>query len=182
MFRRDRLPTVPIGREDAQASEGCLQSVDHIANWVRFADTKATILTAGLGVVITMTMSKAENIVQATRQGTLQACAVASLGTLTVGAFLYTLAWLCVAIGPRSGIDYPGLNRFAWPSLVGAAPDQLREHASRTPARDDAWRQAIDLSNLAQRKYGACRKAVRGFAVFVVLAVATVLVAAVLAS
>ncbi|WP_155828275.1 hypothetical protein [Gordonia polyisoprenivorans] len=180
MFRRDHAPQASSGKEGAPPTEGYFQSIDHIANWVRFADTKATILTAGLGVVITMTMSKTDTIVQATHQGTPQACLVACLGTLTVASFLYTLAWLCVAIGPRSGIGYKELNRFAWPSLVNATPDQLRKHASSISAQDDAWRQAIDLSDLAQRKFGACGNAVRGFAVFVVLAVVTVIVASAL--
>ena len=43
----DATPVTP-------ASSGSLSAVDQMSSWVRFADTKATILAAGLGVVVTI--------------------------------------------------------------------------------------------------------------------------------
>lgn len=148
--------------------------MDHMANWVRFADTKATILSAGLGVVLTMLMTNVETIVEALSKGCLAAIAVGGLAGGTLLAALWTLFWLMRAIGPRGTIDYPQFNRFAWPSLLRATREQLAQHAQHTDVRDDAWQQVIDLSVIANTKYDACGQAVRGFAVLVVLGLACV--------
>ena len=43
--------------------------MDQMANWVRFADTKATILAAGFGVVLTMLMTNAKTVATTIKQG-----------------------------------------------------------------------------------------------------------------
>jgi hypothetical protein len=180
---RDRTPNPPSepGKEDDPAdskpADGGFQAMDQMANWVRFADTKATILTAGLGVLMTMLMTNATTIANALREGCVAAAVVGILagGTFLAGA--WTLYWLVRAIGPQSAIQYPHLNRFAWPSLLRATPEQLSEHAARVDVRTDAWQQVIDLSMLADRKFDACGKAVRGFATLAVLGLACVAVA-----
>ncbi|WP_104105478.1 hypothetical protein [Nocardioides sp. 616] len=148
-----------------------------MANWVRFADTKATILFAGLGVALTMMMSKAPTIVDATKTGCKSACAVGILVALTGAALLWTLGWLVAVIGPRRRIAYARLNRFAWPSLVSATVADIDEHAATARLQDDAWQQVLDLSRLAEKKFGACGMAVWGFAAFVVFGVCCVIVA-----
>lgn len=148
--------------------------MDQIANWVRFADTKATILTAGLGVVLTMLTTNADTITSAVKEGCPAAYIVGTLSALVLIAFGYTLFWLVRAIGPRSNVDYNTLNRFAWPTLTKATTDQLADHAEKVDVRTDAWQQVIDLSVLANRKFDACGRAVKGFSVLVVLGVAAV--------
>lgn len=148
--------------------------MDQMANWVRFADTKATILIAGFGVVLTMLMASARTVADAMREGCIALAVVGVLGgamILTVG---WTLFWLVRAIGPQSTIQYPHLNRFAWPSLLRATPEELAQHARRVDVRTDTWQQVIDLSTLANRKFEACGRAVRGFALLVVLGLACV--------
>ncbi|WP_238422916.1 Pycsar system effector family protein [Gordonia sp. 'Campus'] len=148
-----------------------------MANWVRFADTKATILTAGLGVVLTMLMTNAGTITSAIKTGCPAAYVVGTLSVLLLIAFGYTLFWLIRAIGPRSNVAYSTLNRFAWPTLTKATIDQLADHMKKVDVRTDAWQQVLDLSVLANRKFDACGRAVKGFAVLIVLGVATVTLA-----
>jgi hypothetical protein len=175
---RTRSPPPEAGKgeepADGKPADGGFQAMDHMANWVRFADTKATILTAGLGVVLTMLMTNAKTIADALREGRVAAAVVAVLAGGTLLAVGWTLYWLVRAIGPQSAIQYPHLNRFAWPSLLRATSEQLTQHTQRVDVRNETWQQVIDLSALANRKFEACGKAVRGFAVLVVLGVACV--------
>jgi len=140
-----------------------------MAGWVRFADTKATILAAGLGVAVTMLANSAKPVVQALKSTT--SCTTTnvllSLCIITIGAFLWTLFWIIRAIAPRSEVPYTGLNRFAWPSLVNATADELASHTAQTAVTDDAWQQAIDLAKIAKRKFTACKFAIYGFGVVV---------------
>lgn len=61
-WRKTAPKATPIDAPDAEHADGCFQAMDQMANWVRFADTKATILTAGLGVALTMLMTNAGTI------------------------------------------------------------------------------------------------------------------------
>ena len=61
--RLDGLQASP--KPDAKPGDGSFQAMDQVAHWVRFADTKATILTAGLGVVMTMLMTNSGKVVAA---------------------------------------------------------------------------------------------------------------------
>jgi hypothetical protein len=167
----------PDSPTDSKPTDGEFQSMDQMANWVRFADTKATILTAGLGVVLTMIMSNAKAIATAMHEGCTEAAVLSVLAGGALLAIGWTLFWLVRAIAPRTGIDYTALNRFAWPSLVRATPEQLAEHNRSVDVRADAWQQVIDLAGIANRKFDACGKAVWGFATLVVLGLATVAVA-----
>lgn len=161
-------------KPDAKPADGGFQAMDQIANWVRFADTKATILTAGLGVVLTMLMTNADTITKATKEGCPAAFVVGSLSGMALIAGGYTLFWLVRAIGPQSGVGYNTLNRFAWPTLTKATVDQLIDHAHKVEVCTDVWQQVIDLSIIANRKFDACRRAIKGFAVLVVVGVAAV--------
>jgi hypothetical protein len=157
--------------------EGASQALDQIANWVRFADTKATILTAGTGVVLTMIVANAKTIVIAFRHGSAAAWSTGILAALTGTAVLWTLFWLVRAIGPRSRVTYSRLNRFAWPTLTKATVADIRGHVAQFTVDEDSWQQVLDLSKLAERKFDACGKAVWGFALVAVFAVSCVITA-----
>lgn len=175
LSRRCSRKSTETGAEDkpdGEPADGSFQAVDQMANWVRFADTKATILTAGLGVVLTMLMTNAKTVATAIKQGCPDAYIVGTLVGLALIAFFYTLFWLVRAIGPQSNVRYNTLNRFAWPTLLATTTDQLIHHSSKFDVRTDAWQQVIDLSVLANRKFDACGRAVKGFAILVVLGVA----------
>lgn len=175
--RRTALDTVPSEVPDARPSDGSFQALDHMANWVRFADTKATILTGGLGVVLTMLITNANTAISAIKGSCPAAYIVGGLSALALISSGYTLFWLVRAISPQSNMSHRSLNRFAWPTLANATSDELAEHAKHVDVRIDAWRQVADLSALASRKFDACRRAVKGFAFLVALGVATVVAA-----
>ncbi|WP_043499136.1 hypothetical protein [Georgenia sp. SUBG003] len=164
--------TPPSGQSD-----GAFQSLDQMANWVRFAETKATILTAGLGVVLTMLMAKVDLVVTVLAQGCRSALIVGGLALVVLVTFLWTLFWLMRAIGPQKSVNYSRLNRFAWPSLLQASTAQVVEHVGRVKVSDDAWQQVVDLARLADRKFTACGRAAWGFAVLIVAGLGCVLTA-----
>lgn len=158
-------------------ADGSYQALDHMANWVRFADTKATILTAGLGVVLTMLMTNGKTIILAMHKGCLAASVTGSLSALSLVAVVYTLFWLLRAIGPQRSVSSKKINRFAWPTLVDVTRRDLMTHATTVSANEDAWEQVLDLTNLANRKFHACSRAVGGFAALVLVGIACVVAA-----
>ncbi|WP_460802914.1 hypothetical protein [Nocardiopsis aegyptia] len=159
-----RSQNTDINRPSLSTVDGGFQSLEHIANWVRFADTKATILTAGLGVVVTMLMTNSKIITTAITSGCVAAFTVGILAIISSAAFLWTLFWLMRAISPQRNVSYAEINRFAWPSLANTTPTELIAHINRVDVQNDTWHQVIDLSKIAARKFNACNKAVRGFA------------------
>lgn len=173
--RSTRIPGQPVeGQRDEKPTDGAFEALDQMANWVRFADTKATILTAGLGIVVTALMANAKTISCAIRRGGMGGYVVGPLAGLALLAAGYTLIWLVCTIGPQGKVTVSGFNRFAWPTLSNATVDQLIDHTRNVDVRADAWRQVIDLSTVAERKFNACSHAVKGFAVLIVLSAATV--------
>ncbi len=166
----------------APETSGSLAAITEIAGWVRFADTKVTILAAGLGVVVTMFTNSAGAVAKAISASCPAKLVVGGLAVAAVISFLWTLFWVMRAIAPRSVVPYNKLNRFAWPSLVGATADQLVAHAAQNSIEADAWQQVVDLAGVAERKFNACKLAIYGFAVMIVVGVFTVLSAAALSS
>lgn len=158
-------------------SSGSLAAVDQMSNWVRFADTKATILAAGLGAVITILTSSATTVVKALDAACPVRLVVGGLAAATVLAFFWTLFWVVRAIAPRKALPYETLNRFAWPSLIGATAEQLVAHANQRGIEADAWQQVVDLAAIANSKFDACRWALYGFGVMIAAAVLTILIA-----
>jgi hypothetical protein len=160
---------------DAKSADGAFQSMDQIANWVRFADTKATILVAGLGVVLTMIVGNFKTVVSAIDKGNPEAAILYALCGIAVVAFVWTLAWLLVAIGPRRRTSLPGINRFAWPTLTTTDAQTLIERGHTDDVREDAWRQVVDLSRLAAKKFAASSKAIWGFGILIATGAALVI-------
>lgn len=174
----DPTPTTPDSAGSSSAvpeSTGSLAAIDQMAGWARFGDTKATILAAGLGVVATMFTNSAPAVLKALHAPCPVDLLVGAFALLTVLSFMCTLLWVVRAIAPRSNIAYPGLNRFAWPSVIRVTADQLVKHAQENDVEKDAWQQVVDLAVIAQRKFYFCKLAVYGFGVTVAAGVITVL-------
>lgn len=159
---------------DAKPADGAFQSMDQIANWVRFADTKATILVAGLGVVLTMIVTNSNTVAFAIEKGNPEAAILYILCGIATAAFVWTLTWLLIAIGARRKSSLSGINRFAWPTLTTADAQTLIERGTTDDIREDAWRQVVDLSRLAGKKFEASNKAVWGFGIFIITGAALV--------
>ncbi|MBP2399806.1 hypothetical protein [Glutamicibacter protophormiae] len=162
--------------------DGCFQALDQLANWVRFADTKATILTAGLGVVLTVLVANANTVVSAIKYDVSSAIIVSPLLFLACAALLWTLYWLIRAIGPQTSTAYSEINRFAWPALQEVTVAQLELHIRQVDVASDGWRQVLDLSKLAKRKFEACSRAVAGFSVLALSTLACVLTSVIITS
>lgn len=172
-----RNPNRAPDTASSPSDDGAFQALDQMANWVRFADTKATILTAGLGVLITMLMTNSKTVYQAMKTNCNAAWAV---GLLTGGAAIalgYTLLWLARAIRPTSTVNYQTLNRFAWPSLTKTDAAALATHARQHDAQPEAWQQVAELSRIADRKFTACRHAIGGFTMLVLFGILCISVA-----
>lgn len=158
-------------------ADGSQQALDHAANWVRFADTKATVLTAALGVVMTMLITNTPHIVKAAGTTEEATTRFGILALVTASAFLFTLACLVHAIAPRRAASGM-LNRFSWPELAAANYERIVKHNEVVPAHEDAWKQTLTLARVADEKFRACRFATYGFAVFIVSAVVCVVAGA----
>lgn len=159
---------------DERRDDGSFAAMDQIANWVRFADTKSAILTAAMGVVLTSFLSNANRLVVTMKDGQRCAWLVAALVLVTLAAFVYTLAWLLRSLAPRRQTAQSGINRFSWPTLRSASVAGLMDHVDEVDARIDAWRQVVDLSAVANEKFKAFDRALRGFAIFALLVVVLV--------
>lgn len=161
-----------------RAPEGSEQALSQAADWVKFADTKATILTAALGVVTTMVVANSATLVGAMFKGEVPTLIVGFAVLVCIGAFVLTLTNLLIAIYPRRARSI-AMNRYSWPSLSGAEIELVLDHARATPAYEDALRQAVTLSGVADSKFSAVRRATIGFAIFLVAAVISVVLAVV---
>lgn len=148
-----------------------------MANWVRFSDTKATILSAGFGVTITVLAANTRSIIEVLGRGDALSTwlAVPLAGALVAG--LLTLYWLVRAIAPDSSATSPGLNRFSWPAVANSTVAALEGHAVEVPMADDAWAQSVYLARLAGRKFRNTGRAVWSFAVFLLLATTSIAIA-----
>ncbi len=164
------------------AGTGAIEALEQVANWVRFSDTKATVLTAGFGVVLTALVSNWKTATTAIALGGVGSCALIVIVIASLIAGLLTLYWLILAIAPRSTGTDTGLNRFAWPSLARATPAEIEQRAKTVPVTEDAWRQAVRLAVIAERKFRFTGLAIWSFAAFVVLGFASVTLAVALSS
>ncbi len=167
-------------RRKHDTSEGAHQALDQVANWVRFADTKATILMAALGVVLTLTLANSSTVIEAIQRGTTAAIVVGFLVIVATTFFAITLGSLARALMP-TGTAEGSVNRFSWPLLAHASREDLDDHLFAVPAHDDAWDQVLVLARAARQKFDACRTAVVSFVIFIAFAVLLVVVASVLA-
>lgn len=147
---------------------------------MRFADTKATVLTAGLGVAMTMLVSNSTTVLNAAQESWVSGLCVGGPAVLALVAFLWTLFWLIKAIGPQRKVGYLQPNRFSWPSLARATATDLKQHLISSSVTEDAWQQVLDLSKLADRKFAACEKAVYGFGGLIFLGFSSVTIAMVI--
>lgn len=178
MWPRRQSETEVVDLATAPPSSGSIAAVEQMADWVRFADTKATILAAGLGVVVSMFADNATIVVKAIGATCPAKLVAGGLAAVTVLSFLWTLTWVVLAIAPRNTLAYTKLNRFAWPSLVGATAGQLAAHADQNDVDTDAWQQVVDLATIAKRKFDACKQAIYGFGVMIAAGAFTLLAAA----
>jgi hypothetical protein len=157
---------------------GATTALDQIANWVKFADAKATILSAALGVVATLLATHVDDVATRIRDGHAAGITAAILAAIAAVSFVSTIIFLVVAIQPRAGTPYAGINRYAWPSVANTTQEALLKHVTTTDPTPEIWQQVSVLARLADRKFGACRRALLCFATLVISGVSAIAVSA----
>lgn len=166
--------------EASPQSTGGILAHDQIAQWVRFADTKATILSGALGIVTTLLITQVDSVAtQLHEHHGSGRYLLGMLAAITVAAFASALVHLVLAIHPRARHRRTGINRFAWPSLAETPEADVLRHVRGVNPTDELWQQACVLSELAKHKFDALHSAVLAFPVLVVAGAATVATAAI---
>ncbi len=160
--------------------DGSARALDQVAEWVRFADTKATVLMAALGVVITLVLSQGATILKAAQRGEAAGIVIGALATLSTVAFVFALVYLVRALTPSQSADGP-VNRFSWPLLASASMDDLQDRLASASVANDAWEQVLVLARTARRKYQLCAAATVWLAILMFASVTLVIAAALLA-
>lgn len=171
MFRQ-RSSSLP---DEKQAFEYAKLAVSETGAWIKNADTKATILSAGLGITASVTAGRAAAVWQLITGSNL---------VLTVAAVLTTAAFITGAVGavwfavrtliPRTNVS-GGRNPFAWPSV--ASSFQENDEAFKDASAPQAWNQVHALALIAAAKYRAFAASLRWFILAIVGAGATVALA-----
>lgn len=170
-----RAKTKAIAPEQSNEElSGAVVAMEHVGNWVRFADTKATILSAGVAAILVMAMSHAKMVIGAVTSSP-QGVIVTALAAASIAALLWTLFWILRAIRPSRNTGTIQPNRFAWPAMSRIPLSDLHHHVWSIAADEDAWRQTHDLAQMADSKFAACRRATTGFAVLVLATPACIL-------
>lgn len=156
--------------------EGALEAMEHVSNWVRFADTKATILSAGVAAVLAMSVANAKTVIKQIDYSP-GGITIAALAAISIAAILWTIICIVRAITPNRTTGTLEPNRFAWPAMARLPLEDLQHHARTTLRDEDAWRQTYDLALTANRKFRACKNAAFGFAVLIIATPACIIFA-----
>src|SRR5262245_56881172 len=118
----------PSGGSDGLiANDDAYVALEQFGQWVRFADTKATILAAALGAVLTLLGATSNDVVSVIKDGGVAAWLIGGLGGLSTGVFAVSLWNVITAIRPRASLPDGRMNRFAWPSVAATDWDDFRE-------------------------------------------------------
>lgn len=148
--------------QDWEAAQLALQQV---GEWVRQADTKTTILTAAIGVLVAALTTQAEPVAKALRA--YPDCGHLALLVVLAASLTISLVASSISLVPRFGGPSP-TNQFSWPWHA-----QQERPVTRfvTEPTADAWAQVHGLSKLARTKYRAFRIALFSFGIATVFAV-----------
>jgi hypothetical protein len=144
--------------DTSSVTEDAYFAISHFAVWINNADTKAGFLLAAWTVLVGALSASADRIQRAVP--VVGARSLASMIFLcgTAAGLLATAYLLVSALSPR--LPAPGFSRFAFPNVADAELSELRDSRTST-AREEAWRQARQLAQIALAKFTAIRRAVR---------------------
>lgn len=131
--------------------DAALRSLELGQAWIDNADTKIGLATAALGLLTGAFAGRISLVVDA-----FTASVWLGIGLL-VGAFVVLGLFACAgwrllqALLPTR--DAEEATRFAWPSLTRLTDAAIEEAVDGEMLRRQAWRQARQLSRIANRKY-----------------------------
>lgn len=159
--------------DDSLSFERAKLSVVEFGAWIKNADTKATILAAGLGVMSSVVASQAGRIVDLyTHPAAAVVCIAVILSAIFIGGLAGAVICVFRVLSPRTDVT-DGPNVFAWPSVAKFGSATASEFSDFSAPK--AWAQAFDLAKIAQAKFAAFALALRWF--LVTIAAASALVA-----
>jgi hypothetical protein len=150
--------------DDGSELTVALHTIGEFGEWIRSADSKAALLAAVQGLLVTGSIGRLDGL--RSSPGTM----VRWLEVTTLAVFLAALtisaAALIVSHIPR--LPASGQTRFAFPVVALLPADALRERRSPDELLEQAWWQAGTLAHIAVTKYRWLRAA--GVLTFVALA------------
>jgi hypothetical protein len=131
--------------------DAALRSLELGQTWINNADTKVGLATAALALLTGAFTGRISLVVDAFAASTWLGVALL-VGALVVVGLLACAGWrLLQALLPARNAEQA--NRFAWPSLTHLTDAAIEEAAGAETLRRQAWRQARELSRIADRKY-----------------------------
>ncbi|MFE3054822.1 hypothetical protein [Nocardia sp. NPDC059239] len=167
IIRRSQPPAAPPATPAVPPWEDAKLAMTEFGNWIKNADTKVTILTAALGILVASTASNIDTLHAALSNPAFRHKWILSvpLGLLCC-AILATAGFAYQALKPRSG-GASTQNRFSWPSVADSScpPSDLDPMATLV----EAWTQNHALARIAALKYRAFANALRCFGIALIL-------------
>lgn len=123
--------------------------LDQISQWIRNADTKTGLLLTGLIIVLGAISSQAKEVRALWELHTSRPAALWFLGAAIV--FLtVAFALLIIVLLPR--VPVGGASRYSWPWIAKSGLDDLKGLKPNS-LREEGWRQAKQLAEIAAFKY-----------------------------
>jgi hypothetical protein len=123
--------------------------LDQVSQWIRNADTKTGLLLTGLIILLGAVSSQAKDLRALWASNTSRPAALWFLGAAVV-LLAIALGLLVVVLLPRTRLSGP--SRYAWPWIAKASLDDLKE-LKPSSLREEGWRQAKQLAEIAAFKY-----------------------------
>lgn len=123
--------------------------LEQVSQWIRNADTKTGLLLTGLIIILGAISSQAKDLRVLWADNVSPPVALWFFGAAVV-LLAIAFALLVVVLLPRARLSGP--SRYAWPWIAKASLDDLKE-LKPTSLREEGWRQAKQLAEIAAFKY-----------------------------
>jgi Family of unknown function (DUF5706) len=123
--------------------------LDQVSQWIRNADTKTGLLLTGLIIILGAISSQAKDLRALWASNASRPAALWFFGAAVV-LLAIAFALLVVVLLPRARLSRP--SRYAWPWIAKTSLDDLKE-LKPTSLREEGWRQAKQLAEIAAFKY-----------------------------
>lgn len=123
--------------------------LDQVSEWIRNADTKTGLLLTGMIIILAAISSSAKDLRALWASNASRPAALWFFGAAVV-LLAIAFALLIVVLLPRA--RFSGPSRYAWPWIAKASLDDLKG-LSPASLREEGWRQAKQLAEIAAFKY-----------------------------
>lgn len=139
-------------------TEDAYFAISNFSTWINNADTKAGFLVAAWTVLVGALATSGDRIQRALPVAGGRSLAALVFLILSLSCLSVTAYFLYSALSPR--LPAPGFSRFAFPNVANA---KLRDLINADPSRsrEEAWRQARQLAQIALAKFLAVKRALR---------------------